>query len=244
MIEVMDTPVTTSAEPVAMDDDAYTIQSDHALVGGLAYPDESLIPAHQPHAPRSEQLRALRTELMLRRDTTDRADVVTLLSPGSGEGRSQLAAELAISFAQLGRPTLLLDADMRHPRQHVLFGIDNRRGLSQMLAEGQPPRLYPVSGVPQLLLLPAGTPPSNALELLSGPAFENALKQWRQDYDFIVIDTPALDSYADGLAVINLARRGLVLTRAQHTRYHDTRQMMRRLAATRAQILGSVINHF
>lgn len=244
MIEVMDTPATTTDAPGAMDGASSTIQLDHALVGGLAHPDESLISAHQPHAPRSEQLRALRTQLMLRRDDTGRADVVTLLSPGRGEGRSQLAAELAITFAQLGRPTLLVDADMRHPRQHVLFGVDNRHGLSQMLTEGHPPRLYPVSGRPNLSLHPAGTPPSNALELLSSPAFENALRQWRQDYDFIVIDTPPLDTYADGLAVIDLAQRGLVVTRAQRTRYHDTRQMMRRLAATRAQILGSVINHF
>lgn len=244
MIEVMDTPTVTPGEPVETDRDPDTIPPDHALVGGLAYPDPSLISAHQPHATRSEQMRALRTEMMLRRDDTGGADVVTLLSAGRGEGRSQLAAELAITFAQLGRPTLLLDADMRHPRQHTLFGIDNRQGLSQMLTERLPPRLFPVSGLPNLMLLPAGTPPSNALELLSGPGFEQALAQWCQDYAFIIIDTPPLDTYADGLAVVNLAQRGLVLTRAQHTRYHDTRQMLRRLAATRAQILGSVISHF
>ena len=95
-----------------------------------------------------------------------------------------------------------------------------------------------------LLLHTAGAPPSNPVELLSSPAFEQALRRYRQDHDFIVIDTPPLDTYADALAVINLAQRGLVLTRAQHTRYQDTRQMLRRLAATRAQILGSVINHF
>lgn len=243
MIEMMDTP-TMVDEPVAAHGDPVAIEPDHALVGGMAHPDLSLTPAHHPHAPRSEQLRALRTELMMRRDGSTRAEVVVMLSPGCGEGRSQLAAELAITFAQLGRATLLLDADMRHPRQHLLFGVDNRHGLSQMLAEGRTPRLYPVSGMPHLMLQPAGAPPSNPVELLSGPAFEQALARYRQDYDFIVIDTPPLGTYADALAVINLARRGLVLTRAQHTRYQDTKQMLRRLAATRAQILGSVINHF
>lgn len=244
MSEVMDTPTTSSGEPLAIEDEASTIQPGRALVGGMAHPDQSLISVHQPHAARSEQLRALRTELMLRRDGTERANIVTLLSAGCGEGRSQLAAELALSFAQLGRPTLLLDTDMRHPRQHLLFGIDTRHGLSQMLAEGHPPHLYPVSGMPNLMVQPAGRPPANPLELLSSAGFEHALGQWRRDYDFIVIDTPPLDTYADGLAVIDLVRRGLVVTRAQHTRYHDTRQMLRRLAATRAQILGSVINHF
>lgn len=243
MIEMMDTP-TMVDEPLAVDDGPSTIEPGHALVGGMAHPDLSLTPAHHPHAPRSEQLRALRTELMMRPEDSDRGEVVTLLSPGCGEGRSQLAAELAITFAQLGRPTLLLDADMRHPRQHLLFGVDNRHGLSRMLAEGRPPRLYPVSGMPHLMLHPAGAPPSNPVELLSSPAFEQALRRYRQDYDFVVIDTPPLGTYADALAVINLARRGLVLTRAQRTRYQETRQMLRRLAATRAQILGSVINHF
>lgn len=245
MSEAMDTP-TMADELLVMDDGASSIEPGHSLVGGMAHPDLSLTPAHHPHAPRSEQLRALRTELMMRRDHTgtERAEVVTLLSSGCGEGRSQMAAELAITFAQLGRPTLLLDADMRHPRQHLLFGMDNHHGLSQMLASGRPPRLYPVSGMPHLMLHTAGAPPSNPVELLSGPAFEQALRHYRQDYDFIVIDTPPLDTYADALAVINLARRGLVLTRAQHTRYQDTKQMLRRLAATRAQILGSVINHF
>lgn len=245
MSQTMETPMTFD-ELLAPDDGPASIDPGHALVGGMAHPDLSLTPAHHPHAARSEQLRALRTELMMRRDNTDdeRAQVVTLLSSGCGEGRSQMAAELAITFAQLGRPTLLLDADMRHPRQHLLFGMDNHHGLSQMLASGRPPRLYPVSGMPHLLLHTAGAPPSNPVELLSGSAYEQAFRRYRQDYDFIIIDTPPLDTYADALAVVNLARRGLVLTRAQRTRYRDTKQMLRRLAATRAEILGSVINHF
>jgi len=243
MSEMMDAYTTLPEDPPVVDD-APSIPPGHALVGGMAHPGLSLTPVHQPHAPRSEQMRALRTELMMRRERTDSAEIVTLLSPGCGEGRSQLAAELAITFAQLGRPTLLLDADMRHPRQHLLFDVDNRHGLSQLLAEGQAPRLYPVSGMPHLRLHTAGSPPSNPVELLSGTAFEEALARYRQDYDFIIIDTPPLDTYADALAVISLTRHGLVLTRAQHTRYRDTRQMLRRLTAARAQILGSVINHF
>jgi receptor protein-tyrosine kinase len=93
-------------------------------------PAPQLIMAHSPDDPRAEELRALRTELLLRRaPEDDRADVIALVSPCSGEGRSLLAAELAISYAQLGRSTLLIDADLRCPQQHALFAVDDRLGL-------------------------------------------------------------------------------------------------------------------
>ena len=98
--------------------------------------------AHDPYDPRCEKIRALRTELLLRRELTDRADIVALLSPCPGEGRSLLAAELAIAFAQTGRPTLLVDADLRRPQQHLLFGTDNRQGLSQAIEHGVKPQLH------------------------------------------------------------------------------------------------------
>ena len=72
------------------------------------------------------------------------AHSLALVSPGHGEGRSLLAAELAIAFSQLRRRTLLIDADLRHPRQHALFGAENVWGLAQVLALGGPPRMLSV----------------------------------------------------------------------------------------------------
>ena len=117
--------------------------------------------------PRYEKMRALRTELLLLNETSNSANIMAILSPGSGEGRSQLCAELAISFAQLGRRTLLVDADMRTPRQHVLFGSRNEFGLSQAISQNTKPYLHPVKGLGHMFLLTAGTIPSNPLELLS-----------------------------------------------------------------------------
>ncbi len=207
-------------------------------------PSDQLLLAHDPYDPHCEKVRALRTELLLRHDAVGRANIVTLLSSSAGEGCSQLCAELAIAFAQLGQPTLLVDADLRHPRQHVLFNADNQQGLSQAIARGDTPYLHPVDGLQHLSLLSAGPSPHNPLELLSDSRFERLIDDWRRNFEFVVIDTAPVNQYADGLAVATLVGRVLLVSRAEHTPYKDTREMLRRLAATQAQILGAVINHF
>jgi len=207
-------------------------------------PGDGLIMAHDPYDPRCEKIRALRTELMLRRELTDRADIVALLSPCAGEGRSLLAAELAIAFAQTGRPTLLVDADLRRPQQHTLFGTDNRQGLSEAIEYDVTPLLHTVQGLPRMSVLTAGAVPSNPLELLSSRGFASMIESWRSNFEFVVIDTAPITQFSDGLAVARLVGRVLALSRAQHTPYKDMQDMLRRLAATRSQILGAVISHF
>jgi protein-tyrosine kinase len=93
-------------------------------------------------------------------------------------------------------------------------------------------------------LLTAGPTPTNPLELLSDGRFEKLVTEWRNAYEFLVLDTPPLSKCADGIAVATLAGRVLLLSRAQHTSYAGTRDMLRRLASTQSRILGAVINHF
>jgi receptor protein-tyrosine kinase len=200
--------------------------------------------AHDPDSERSEKIRALRTELLLLSDASINANSIALLSACASEGRSQLAAELAISFSQLGRRALLVDADMRNPSQHKLFGSANRSGLSEAISTNQKPIFHRVRGLPQLSLLTSGSIPSNPLELLSDGRFERLLTDWRRTFEFVILDTPPVQSFADGIAAATLARRVLVVSRAQHTSFNDTRALLRRLATTQSQILGAVINHF
>lgn len=219
-------------------------RSELTAIEPLATPDNRLLIAHDPYDPRCEKIRALRTELLLRRESPDQADIVALLSPCAGEGRSQLAAELAISFAQLGRPTLLVDADLRRPQQHLLFGIDNRKGLSQAIEFGDKPHLHPVQNLPRLSLLTAGGVPANPLELLLSRNFSSLIEDWRRNFEFVVVDTAPVTHFSDALAVASLVGRVLALSRAQHTPYKETQDMLRRLMATRSQVLGAVISHF
>lgn len=206
-------------------------------------PGSRLMLAHDPYSERSELIRALRTELLLRNDTRQ-ANVMCVVSPSSGEGRSQLSAELAIAFGQLGRRTILVDADLRRPTQHFLFSAQNNRGLSDALIRGERPYVYPVEGIPTLSLLTTGVLPPNPLELLSSGKFERLLIDWRRSYEFVIIDTPPVTQTADALAISTLAGRVLFVVRAAHSRYKDTQETLRRLATTRAEILGTAMNHF
>ncbi|GAC1630550.1 MAG: hypothetical protein NVS9B10_23060 [Nevskia sp.] len=200
--------------------------------------------SRSPFDARSEQLLALRTELLLRFDSDSGANMLALISPSAGEGRSRLCAELALSFAQLGHPTLLVDADFRNPKQHILFESENEHGLSRAIAKHESPRPETVEGIPQLSLLTAGPKPVNPLELLSDGHFQRMVRDWQNSYEFVVIDTAPVTTFSDGLAVATLVGRVLAVSRANHTGYRQQREMLRKLAVTRAQILGAVINYF
>jgi protein-tyrosine kinase len=240
-------PGPTPEEPGLIETALHRISSDKRIVlrhGERVTPGPQLILAHDQDNSRSERLRALRTELLLLNEGTRGANIVAVLSACAGEGRSQLAAELAIAFAQLGRRTLLVDVDLRSPRQHILFGSTNEIGLANTIANFQKPVYHPVVGLPQMHLLTAGPVPPNPLELLSDGRFEKLVAEWRNNYEFLVFDTPPISRCADGLAVATLAGRVLVLSRAQHTSYQTMRDMLRRLATTQSKILGAVLNHF
>lgn len=237
---------TELSREVPEEDGPVPVTSRYALtpIDNRVTPGHSLLMAHDPDNPRCEKVRALRTELLLRNTSTDRADIIALLSPGAGEGRSLLAAELALAFAQTGSPTLLVDADFRHPHQHLLFGTDNRQGLAQAIEHDVKPLLHPVHGVPRMSVLTGGVIANNPLELLSSSGFATMLDEWRDNFKFVVIDTPPATDYTDGLAIASLAGHVLALSRARHTPYRDMQNMLRRLNATGSQILGGVISHF
>jgi len=209
-------------------------------------PDRQLLVAHDPFSPRSETVRALRTELLLRHeaDNSSGANSIAIVSPCAGEGRSLMAAELAIAFAQLGQSTLLVDADLRRPRQHRLFSIDNEQGLAQAIVMDGVSYVHPIENLPQMSLLTSGKASPSPLELLSDRRFADLVGSWRRRYAHVIIDTPPVAQYSDALAAATLAGRVLVLSRAKHTPYPATREMLRRLSATQAQILGAVLSHF
>jgi receptor protein-tyrosine kinase len=223
---------------IAMNRQVIVRQGDTVKIG------PQLLHALDVDNPRSEKIRVLRTELLLLSTASSDANIIALLSASASEGRSQLAAELAISFSQLGRRTLLVDADLRKPAQHVLFSASNLTGLADAISRNQKPLFHPVEALPHLSLLTSGVVTSNPLELLSDGRFQKMIQDWRRSFDFVVLDTPPVHSYADGLAIATLAGRVLLVSRGQHTTFKSTSEMLRRLATTQSQILGGVINHF
>jgi receptor protein-tyrosine kinase len=207
-------------------------------------PGKELIIARDQAHPRCELLRRLRTELLLRTPERNGSKFFALLSPCAREGRSQLAAELAISFAQMGRKTLLVDADLRRPRQHELFDARNESGLAQALATDAAPSLHPVQGLPQLAVLTSGGQPGNPVELLHRPRFQRMVTDWQRGFDFVVLDTPPLSEFSDGLTIAVAASNVVVLGRAKATTFNALREMRRHLEPVQARIVGTVINDF
>src|SRR5439155_27143105 len=137
------------------------------LLPGTGGISTEIVVAYEPFHPRAEELRALRTRLSIRWSNAEvRHRVLAIVSPGPGEGRSYVAANLAAVFSQLGERTLLVDADMRTPRQHRIFNIPDRVGHSAVLS-GRADRgaVAPVREFGRLSLLPAGAPPPNPHEL-------------------------------------------------------------------------------
>jgi protein-tyrosine kinase len=207
-------------------------------------PTEQLIVAHDPAHPRAESIRSLSTELLMR-TRNQGGGIIALVSPCAAEGRSQLAAELAIAFAQLGRRTLLVDADLRHPTQHILFGAENDRGLTDALVDGGGTvRLFGIAEMPQLKLLPSGVLPPNPLELLSGIRFEQLATEWRRNFEFVILDTPPAAKSSDAIAVASVVGNVLVLSRADVTPFTALKEMARKLETTHARTLGAVIGRF
>ena len=208
--------------------------------GGVA-PD--VVAAYNPQSESIEPLRALRSQLTLRWLNDVNHKVVAITSPGRGEGRSWLAANLAAVFAQIGERTLLIDADMRHPRQHELFNLSNSVGLSALLTgragKESAFRIHPHL---RLFVLPAGIVPPNPQELLGRPVFDLVLERFIDQFDVILIDTPAAIESADAQIVAKRAGAALMIARLNLTRHSQLSAAMRSLTETGVNVIGSVIN--
>jgi chain length determinant protein tyrosine kinase EpsG len=217
----------------------------HLLPGNESISSE-LVVAYEPFHPRAEEMRALRTQLSIRWSSTGvRHRTLAIVSPGAGEGRSYVAANLAVVFSLLGERTLLIDADLRNPRQHLIFNIPDRVGLSAILS-GRADRgvVVPVPEFAKLSVVPAGAPPPNPQELLARPALGAFLQEMGAEFDVVLVDTSPAMSYADSQSVAFRAGSAVVLARKDHTRMSDTHSVIRELGGAGIRVIGTLFNAF
>lgn len=215
----------------------------HLLPGNENIGSE-LVVAQEPFHPRAEEIRALRTQLSMRWAKAGvKHRVLAIVSPGPGEGRSYVAANLALAFAQLGERTLLIDADLRTPRQHRIFNVPDRLGLSAVLSgRAGGGAVMPIPEFGALSLLPAGARPPNPQELLSRPALAVLLHELRGAFDVVLLDTPPAKLYADAQAVAFQAGSAMVLARKDVTHLEDTTSVIRELSDMGTRVVGTVFN--
>lgn len=202
-----------------------------------------VVAAYRPFSPEGERLRGLRSQLQMRWfDEAGNRTALAIVSASRGEGRSYMAANLAVTFAQLGERTLLIDADLRASRQHKLFKIENHTGLSSLLAGRMQEQVVTfVHGIPGLAVLPAGPTPPNPAELLSRPAFNRILQQSMSTFDVVLIDTPAFDSGADAAMLARATGASLVIARTNLTRTASFNHLVNDLDHAGSHVVGSVL---
>ena len=205
-----------------------------------------LVALNEPFSPRAESFRALRSQLMMRvfiEGQPSRA--LAVISPDAGDGKTYSACNLAVTLAQLGGRTLLVDADMRGPRVHEVFKLPNQAGLSGILSgRADKQVIQQVSGIPSLFVLPVGTVPPNPLELVERPAFGLLMRELTSKFDHVVVDTPAAASGADAAVISAKCGAALIIARKNTSRTDSLRELVASLHGAPVNLAGVVFNEF
>ena len=210
---------------------------DHSLF------HRDIVVAHKPRSHHAEDFRALRNALSLRWfKHPEGARSLAIISANRHEGRSVTAANLAVSFAQIGLKTLLVDADMRSPRQHELFGVDGRLGLASYLKGLSGNTDYPNIGDPDSLsVLPVGDAPADPQELLLGAPLNELIAAAQKNCDVILFDTPAASESSDYQTIAAACGGALVVTRAGESRVRPTARLINDCEDLGIKVVGATM---
>lgn len=223
---------------------ALSIQFHYSYIPSGSSLSHELIAAYQPDTPAVEELRMLRSQLMLRwfSNGADHKGLA-VVSAGAGDGRSYIAANLAIVFSQLGERTLLIDADMRTPRQHRLFNLGKRAGLSDILVgRAGSDAIVSLDALPSLSILSAGAIPPNPQELLGRQSFSKLLLSLGEEFDVMILDTPPASTCADAHTVAVRTGAALVVARQDQSSMVQLGQFTHSLREFGVTLVGSVLN--
>jgi protein-tyrosine kinase len=209
-------------------------------------PNSELIVAAHPFSDEADAFGELRSRLLMEVLTDQARCALAVLSPDIGDGKSYVAANLAISFSQLGGRTLLIDADLRTPRLHKMFGVPHTAaGLSSLLSGRAESRtVHVVPDLPALHLLPAGPLPPNPLELLQRPGFGGVIEEMLDNFDHVVVDTPACAHGADARLIAAMARTALVIGRKGHSRISALQGLLGSLDRAGTRVAGVIMNEY
>lgn len=204
------------------------------------YPKE-LIAAHEPFGEAAEMLRMVRSQLLQRWFAGTRNELV-IASIGAEDGASMFTANLGIMFAQLGQPTLIIDANMREPRQQDIFRIKSRPGLSEILAgRCGLQAICRTDDFADLSILPAGTIPPNPQELLYRPIFQVLRDHLCRHFSIILFDVPALSGSGDALAVAAGIGGVMLVARRGNTYVSDLNAVRDKMKRCNVEMVGSVM---
>ena len=210
-----------------------------ALAGREAAVTIKPILERAPRSAAAEAFRGLRTSLQF---LGDKAQMFVVTSAGPGEGKSTTAANLAIAMAGVGKRVLLVDADLRRPSLHQMFGLGRVHGLSHVLVGQAGDEAIQEAEPEGLHVLTSGPVPPNPAELLDQAGLDACLARWRQRYDHIIVDSPPVLAVTDPVILARKVKRALVVVRAATTRDRSLQHACSLLREAGAEVLGTAFN--
>ena len=203
--------------------------------------DIKLIVQNDPKSPISESYRAIRTNLQFA-GAGKQMKYIAFTSSVLGEGKSTTISNIALTMAQDGKKVLLIDNDLRKPRQHKIWGLLNK-GLTNMIAMGAPfDEVVQKDVFPNLDVLTSGPIPPNPSELLGSSKMNTILKEIGEPYDYVLLDLPPILAVTDAAIVGNMADGVVLVVRSGLTVPEEAKESKKRLEAGHANILGVVLN--
>jgi len=222
---------------------------------GYAYASEErrqlmpeLVGLNQPFSMQAESIREIRSQIISRVYSNaggQAKPALAVVSPSSGDGKTFFSANIAVSLAQVGGRTLLVDADLRGPRQHELFKLENKTGLSSVLVgHVAADVIQPVPDVANLFVMPVGIAPPNPLELIERPAFGVLMRELAAKFDHVVVDTPAMMYGVDAQVIAARCGAALVVARKDQSRVASLQQLVAALSQSPARIAGVILNEY
>ena len=188
-----------------------------------------------------EAYNSIRTNLLFLQQG-EKCPVFVVTSPTANNGKTINTINLAVSFAQMGKRTLVIDSDMRNPTMHKMFSIPVKNGLSEILAGLTDNISVSKTGIENLSVLTAGKIPPNPAELLSSNRMDKLLEFVREHYDYVFIDTPPINIVTDSTLFAQKVTGYILVVKADSTNTAEVKATVSNLEKIDADILGFILN--
>lgn len=213
-------------------------------MSGIRQPSDQLVTIKNPRSMNAEAYRIVRTNLRFS-GIKNPSGALLVTSAQPGEGKTTTAANLAVAIAQLGKRVILLDADLRQPSVHKLFGLSNKLGLSSLFLGDQPSHdLEQITNTPVdcLRVITSGPLPPNPAELLESQQMSEILESLRMSCDLLILDSPPVLAYADAKVIGARCSGAVFVIDAGRTRPGVSRRALKSLSQANIKIFGAILN--